>query len=116
MSTILQKLFDFFFAVCYYEKMENQSQRQLEKKKIIAIAATILIGVLFVVLIYNFIMLGQLSSRRRALEQQLYQLEQILEGNRSEIDRRQTSEYIERFARQYLDMIRDGDSVFVGRR
>ncbi len=71
----------------------------------------VLLVLLIVALIVNLVRLGAANSRRESLARQNAKLEQIIEQNDDMITYCQSSEFIEEYAREMLDMIYRGETV-----
>ena len=71
----------------------------------------VLLVLLIVALIVNLVRLGAANSRRESLALQNAKLEQIIEQNDDMITYCQSSEFIEEYAREMLDMIYRGETV-----
>ena len=64
---------------------------------------------LIIALIINLVRLSAVNSRKDALEAQNAQLAQIIENNNDMIDYCESSEFIESYAREMLDMVYRGE-------
>lgn len=81
--------------------------------KIITVALSAFICLLIVSLIIN---LAKLSSLKKQSEQQAQMLEQLLtieRENGDAIKYMQSDEYVERYAREYLNMADSDDEIFI---
>jgi len=84
-------------------------------RKFIIISAIVIAMLAIVALIYNITMLSSTNAQnRRYLEQQQFLALQI-EQNEIDIYFRQSPEYIENFARYYLNMHHRDEVVFIAR-
>lgn len=72
-------------------------------------------ALLVIALIVNLVRLGAINSRKRSLEAQNAKLEKIIEDNEIAIEYCQSNEFVEEYAREYLDMIYRGEIV-IGRK
>jgi|GEM_PF-1726369 len=106
------------------DNQNNQkSQNKIIKKvkdlktrdKIIVISLIVFILLGLIALIYNITLLVSTNNRNRQLQQQIYEINRQIEGLQNEQDFRNSPEFIEDFARRYLEMHRDGESLFGGR-
>lgn len=87
-----------------------------EKVKVIVVSACVAFAVLLVIsLIVSLISLASASSRRTRLEQQLSELNIRLELGASDLEYYKSDEYIEKIAREYLDMKGKDEITFVGK-
>jgi cell division protein FtsB len=60
----------------------------------------------------NLIRLAAYKSRLKKLEAAIAELDRAITANSSEIDYKKTDEYIDRYAREYLDMQDENDVTF----
>lgn len=81
------------------------------KKKIIVAALSVLLVLLVVAFIVNLVRLSAANSRKDALAAQNAQLERIIEENADMITYCSSSEFVEDYAREMLDMIYRGETV-----
>jgi cell division protein FtsB len=72
--------------------------------------------VVFVVLITQYIVIGNLKSQHNAISDQLSALEQELAEKEEELDSIENNyeQYVEDYAKENLDMSHDGETVFKG--
>ncbi len=82
--------------------------------KILSISLIVFIGVLVIALITNIVKSVNLEAKEQKLKNQLALLEQTAEKNKTEIDYKQSSDYTDRYAREYLDMSNEDEEVYVG--
>ncbi len=83
--------------------------------KIITIASIVLLALLFIALIINVIKLSSLNNRKAELENRLIEIERQIEENSDAIDYLGTDDYIDRYAREYLNMQGQGEEAFTGK-
>lgn len=81
------------------------------KKKIIVAALSVLFVLLVAALIVNLVRLSAANARKNSLAEQNAKLEQIIESNESMINFCGSSEFVEEYAREMLDMIYRGETV-----
>lgn len=98
------------------ERIENGEQTVVDQRtvtlRVLAAAATVLFVVLAIGLIVNFVNLGRLNARKAALAEQLQSVNgQIAEGEYL-IDERTSETYVERYAREQLGMVKDGEQQY----
>ncbi len=79
--------------------------------KIVVAALSVFLLLLIIALIINLVKLGAVNSRKKALENQNAQLAQIIEKNDGMIDYCASSEFVENYAREMLDMVYRGEIV-----
>jgi len=82
--------------------------------RVLAIAATVLVVVLLACLVVNLVNVGKLSARRRALEAEHAKNELLIERMEQDILHYTDLETIEKTAREELDMIASGETVYEG--
>ncbi len=83
--------------------------------KIITIASIVLLVLLFIALVINIIKLSSLNNRKAELQLKLDQIERQIEENSDTIDYLGTDDYIDRYAREYLNMQGEGEEAFTGK-
>lgn len=76
------------------------------------VAAVIIMVLAVVALCYNIISITQLSEKKASLERESARLTKIIEENEDEIEYRQSSEFIESYARDYLGMKYEDEEVY----
>ena len=82
--------------------------------KIITVSAIIFITVLAIALIINLVKLSNVNNKKAALEKELTEIQRKIEQNNSEIDYITTDEYIDQYAREYLNMHGKDEQAFTG--
>ncbi len=88
-------------------------KRQLNKSviKIIVAALAVFLVLLIVALIVNLAKLGAANSRKSELAEKAAKLDGIIAENGTLIDYCSSPEFIENYAREYLDMIYRGEII-----
>lgn len=74
-------------------------------KQIIVAALSVFFVLLLIALIVNLVRLSAVNSRKNALAEQAAYLDTVIKENGELIDYCQTPEFIETYARDYLDMV-----------
>lgn len=92
------------------------NENRIRILQIVVVAAVIFIILLLTALIVNLVRLASANSRRRALEAELTRLDAIIAENAETLDYRKTDEYVDAYAREYLNMIGRDEEAFVGKR
>ena len=94
--------------------MTKQEQlKRTYQKKVIKITILVVTALLLVVaLIANVARLVSANRRIARLEAEIAMLDDMIDRNGDELEYRKTPEYIERFAREYLQMVNPGESAF----
>lgn len=90
----------------------------MEKNKIvriITVSAVIFIVLLLVALVMNLVTLTRLNNRKAELESKLTEIREQIEANNAEIDYISSDEYIDAYAREYLNMKGKDDEAFTGK-
>ena len=80
--------------------------------KIITIASIVLLAILVIALVINVIKLSSLNNRKAELQTKLAEIERQIEENNDTIDYLGTDDYIDRYAREYLNMNGAGEEAF----
>ena len=79
----------------------------------ITVFAALFFVLMATALVINLVRIASLSSREKALKEQLAALDRQIEANQSEIDYRKTDEYVDAYAREYLGMIGGDERSFI---
>lgn len=89
--------------------------RNNQKKTIVVSACVVFALLLIIALIMTLVSLSSASSRKNRLQQQLDSINAQIELNDSNIEYYQSDDYIQRVAREYLDMQGKDEITFVGK-
>ncbi|HCS94212.1 MAG TPA: hypothetical protein DIV38_00550 [Clostridiales bacterium] len=90
----------------------------MEKNKIvriITVSAVIFIVLLLIALVMNLVTLTRLNNRKAELESKLTEIREQIEANNAEIDYISSDEYIDAYAREYLNMKGKDEEAFTGK-
>ena len=90
----------------------------MEKNKIVRImtvSAVIFIVLLLIALVMNLVTLTRLNNRKAELESKLTEIREQIEANNAEIDYISSDEYIDAYAREYLNMKGKDEEAFTGK-
>lgn len=90
----------------------------MEKNKIvriITVSAVIFIVLLLIALVMNLVTLTRLNNRKAELESKLTEIREQIEVNNAEIDYISSDEYIDAYAREYLNMKGKDEEAFTGK-
>ena len=90
----------------------------MEKNKIvriITVSAVIFIVLLLIALVMNLVTLTRLNNRKAELESKLTEIREQIEANNAEIDYISSDEYIDAYAREYLNMKRKDQEAFTSK-
>lgn len=83
--------------------------------QLITVAAVCFFVLILTALIINLVKLASLSHREKQLTEELARLEAQIEANQGDIDYRKTEEFVDRYAREYLNMIGKDELIFIGK-
>ena len=90
----------------------------MEKNKIvriITVSAVIFIVLLLIALVMNLVTLTRLNNRKAELESKLTEIREQIEANNAEIDYISSDEYIDAYAREYMNMKGKDEEAFTGK-
>ncbi|MCL2061330.1 MAG: septum formation initiator family protein [Firmicutes bacterium] len=93
----------------------TKRQKDVRVRNIIVSAAVIFALLLLIALFINIGSLVSKNRRAKRLDEELAFLNAQIESNFNEIEYRKTPEFIERYAREYLNMRKRGEISFSGR-
>lgn len=79
--------------------------------KLVGAALALLFVLLVIALIINIVRLGAANDRKEALEAQSAKLDRLIEKNDNMIEYCNSNEFVEEYAREYLDMVMRGETV-----
>ncbi len=96
-------------------KNDLNEEKRIRILQLVTVAAVVLFVLLLVALITNLVRLAGSNSRKAELEAQLAALDRQIEENNSIIDYRQSEEYVDAYAREYLNMIGRDEEAFTGK-
>lgn len=83
--------------------------------RIITVSAVIFIVLLLIALVMNLVTLTRLNNRKAELESKLTEIREQIEANNAEIDYISSDEYIDAYAREYLNMKGKDEEAFTGK-
>ena len=83
--------------------------------RLITIFAVVFIALLAAALVINMVRLTGLNAKKRELAARLDEINEQIERNNSEIDYISTDDYIDQYAREYLNMQGKDEQAFTGR-
>ena len=84
----------------------------IKKLKTIVFACFFCFAIVFSISIYSFIKLGSVRRESASYSKQLEQLQEQKNSLESEVEKMKTDEYIEEQARENLEMIKDGETLY----
>ena len=82
--------------------------------KLVGAALALLFVLLVIALIINLVRLGAANDRKEALQAQNARLQQLIDKNDDMIEYCNSNEFVEEYAREYLDMVQRGETVIGG--
>ena len=88
---------------------------QIKVVKIVTISVVVFIFLLAVSLIINLIKISGLNSQKAQLVDKLGTLESQIEANEGTIAYMSSDTYVDQYAREYLGLIGEGETPFVGK-
>lgn len=83
--------------------------------RVITVSAVAFFVILLSALVINLVRLGNLNSRKEELSARLSSINSQIEQASGEIDYITTDEYIDQYAREYLNMQGADDEAFTGK-
>lgn len=95
--------------------MKNTENNNNSVARIIGVSLALLFVLLVIALIVNLVKLSAANDRKEALEAQSAKLDRMIEKNENMIDYCGSAEFIEEYAREYLDMVYRGETVIGGK-
>jgi len=96
-------------------KVTTKVKELSKRDKIIAVSAIVFVLLALIALIYNITVLARTNAQVRALEQQSYEIARQIQEAEDLFNFRNSPEFIEDFARRYLEMHGGSESVFIAR-
>ena len=88
---------------------------QIKVIKIVTISTVIFIFLLAVSLIINLIKISGLNSQKAQLRAKLDALQSQIEDNDGQIAYMSSDTYVDQYAREYLGLIGNGETPFIGK-
>ncbi len=96
-------------AISKRSTSDNQNNKTV--MKIVIAGLSVLLALFIVALIINLVRLSAANGRRDELAAQSEMLDALIDDNNARIDYYQTAEFIEQYAREYLDMVYRGEII-----
>lgn len=90
------------------------TEKQKSIAKLLTVSGIVLAVIVIVALVYNIVTLVNLNTRKSEIQYQVTELTEIVAGNKQLIDYRSDADYIERYARDYLNMMGQFEIAFKG--
>lgn len=97
--------------------MENTTKNNNNSSvaRLVGVALALLFLLLVIALIVNLVKLSAANDRKDALQAQSAKLDRLIEKNDNMIEYCSSTEFIEEYAREYLDMVYRGETVIGGK-
>lgn len=83
--------------------------------KIITVAAVIFAVLLVIAMIINLIKFANVTTKEQRLKKELARINSVIEQNQEEIDYKSTDDYVEKYVRDYLNMVGKNEKAFKGK-
>ena len=83
--------------------------------RIITVSAIVFIFLLVIALIVNVVRLSAINSKKADLQAKLDAINSKIQSNQDEYDWISTDDYIDQYAREYLNMTGKDDQAFTGK-
>lgn len=93
----------------------TEAERKVKVQTVIVVSCVIFAVLMAVALVMSLISLASASSRKAKLESELVLLNQQIANNQTDIDYYKTDDYIDRIAREYLNMQGQDEITFIGK-
>ncbi len=84
-------------------------------RMIITVSAVIFACLLVIAAVINIIKYANVTTKEKRLQARLNQLNAVIERNDAEIAYKSTDEYIEKYVRDYMNMIGKDEIAFTGK-
>ena len=97
------------------ENTEKTNNNNSTVAKLVGASLALLFLLLVIALIVNLVKLGAANDRKDALQAQSAKLDRLIENNDNMIEYCNSTEFIEEYAREYLDMVYRGETVIGGK-
>lgn len=85
----------------------------MNNRKNLTILCVTMIFLLVVIMIFQFVTLAVATQKQETLIAEIAEMEQAIDDISDEIDYRETLLYIEKYARENLELYGDSDIIFV---
>ncbi len=96
--------------------MSSMKDKKIRTQSVIVISCVIFLVLMITALIINLVRLGSLRAREKELAQLIAQADATIAGNEAELTYRQSQEYIDWYAREYLNMQGEDEITFIGKK
>ena len=90
------------------------TEKQKNIARLLTVSGIILAIIVIISLVYNVVTLVNLGDRKANLETEISRLGTVVENNDETIEYRSSDDYVERYAREYLNMIGENDVAYKG--
>lgn len=89
--------------------------KKTEQRTIIIVACVIFAVLLLIAMIYNLVKLSATASKKNDLQNKLAKLETEIARLEKEIEEKSDTYYIDKYAREYLDMVGKDETVYIAK-
>ena len=93
----------------------TKNEQKIRTQSVIVISAVIFLVLMIVALVINLVRLSSLRARERELAALIAQADAAITSNDADISYRRSQEYIDWYAREYLNMQGEDDITFMGK-
>lgn len=88
------------------------TEKQKRIAKLFTVVGVILMLIAIVALVWNIVTLAVRNSHKSRLEETSRQLQAVIDGNEEDIDYKSSKEFVEKYARDYLNMKYPDETVY----
>ena len=93
----------------------TKNEQKIRTQSVIVISAVIFLVLMIAALIINLVRLSSLRAREKELAALIAQADAAIAAGDADISYRQSQEYIDWYAREYLNMQGEDDITFMGK-
>ena len=93
----------------------TKNEQKIRMQSVIVISAVIFLVLMIAALVINLVRLTSLNARKKELEALIVQADAAIAAADADISYRQSQEYIDWYAREYLNMQGEDDITFMGK-
>lgn len=90
------------------------TEKQKSIAKLLTVSGIVIAVIVIIALVYNIVSLVNLNTRKNEITAQVQQLTAVAEDNQQLIEYRGEADYIERYARDYLNMMGQYEVAYTG--
>lgn len=93
----------------------TSNEKKTRINTVIVVSCVIFAVLMITALIINLVRLGSLRARERELAELIAQADAAITNNEAELSYRESQEYIDRYAREYLNMRGEDEITFIAK-